>query len=299
MYLFRFLSVAILFFVLQACQTSQSSTSSKMLRFNYAKGRGYDYELIMNMDRKTKDGTQQTDMTAYYSMEVAGEENNIKTIKTRYERFKMSFEVNGMNLTIDTDNPITVSRGDTSAKNIFRNINKFFGAIRNQQFAMKVNQEGKIVEVTGLTQMANSMADSMGLQGPSREQMIQMFSQRFNEDAVKEQLERFLFIFPNKEVKVGDSWSRTNKVKGLLAADYTTVYKVTEIEGDMVTVEESTQINSSDQSVKMDGKVSGELVIDSRTGLVVKASQDIEAAATGKEGKTEIIARTKIKGVER
>lgn len=299
MLLFRFSLCTFLIFWLQACQTTQSSTSSKMLRFNYANGRGYDYELIMNMDSKTREGTKQTDMTAYYSMEVAGEENNIKTIKTRYERFKMSFEVNGMNLTIDTDKPITVSGGDTSAKNIFRNINKFFGAIRDQQFAMKVNQEGKIVEVTGLTQMANSMADSMGLQGPAREQMIQMFGQRFNEDAVKEQLERFLFIFPNKEVKVGDSWNRMNKVKGLLAADYTTVYKVTEIEGDMVTVEESTRISSSDQLVKMDGKISGELVIDSRTGLVVKASQDIEAVSTGKEGKTEIIARTKIKGVER
>jgi hypothetical protein len=295
-----FFSLLVLSFAwLTGCQSPKTSTSSKLLRFNYSKGRGYDYELIMNMDRKSEAGTQQSDMTAYYSMEVSGEEDNFKTIKTRYERFKMSFDINGMGIAIDTDQPFTASQGDTSMKNSISNINRFFGAIKNQQFVLKVNTEGKIVEITGLSQMATSIADTLGLQGPARQQMIQLFGQRFNEDAIKEQMERFLFIFPDKEVKVGDSWTKNNLVKGVMAANYTSVYKVTEIEGDMVTIEENSTIGSSDPQNKMEGKIIGELVIDSRTGLVVKANQDIKAKTSGKEGKIDIIAKTRIKGVER
>lgn len=161
---------------------------------------------------------------------------------------------------------------------------------------MKVNSEGSITEVTGFDQMAASIADSLGLQGASREQMLQAFSKRFNGDAVKEQMERFLFIFPDKEVKVGDSWTKSSSQKGLMDAKYNSVYKVTDIEGEMVTVEELTTINSANPQTELAGEIKGELVIDSRTGLVVNADQDIKANTKEKGNTVKITGKTKVKG---
>jgi len=282
--------------IIQSCQTTKTATTSKMLRFNFEKGKGYDYETIMNLDFVTGNETRQTDMTAYYSMFVAEDNGSVKTIKAKYERFKMSLDIAGLNIMIDSDNPVITGENKTDISEIMGMMNKFFGAIKKQEFTMKVNSEGSITEVTGFDQMAASIADSLGLQGASREQMLQAFSKRFNGDAVKEQMERFLFIFPDKEVKVGDSWTKSSSQKGLMDAKYNSVYKVTDIEGEMVTVEELTTINSANPQTELAGEIKGELVIDSRTGLVVNADQDIKANTKEKGNTVKITGKTKVKG---
>ena len=282
--------------ITQSCQSTKTATTTKMLRFNFEKGKGYDYETIMNLDFVTGNETRQTDMTAYYSMFVAEDNGSVKTIKAKYERFKMSLDIAGLNIMIDSDNPVITGENKTDISEIMGMMNKFFGAIKKQEFTMKVNSEGSITEVTGFDQMAASIADSLGLQGASREQMLQAFSKRFNGDAVKEQMERFLFIFPDKQVKVGDSWTKSSSQKGLMDAKYNSVYKVTDIEGEMVTVEELTTINSANPQTELAGEIKGELVIDSRTGLVVNADQDIKANTKEKGNTVKITGKTKVKG---
>ena len=282
--------------ITQSCQSTKTATTTKMLRFNFEKGKGYDYETIMNLDFVTGNETRQTDMTAYYSMFVAEDNGSVKTIKAKYERFKMSLDIAGLNIMIDSDNPVITGENKTDISEIMGMMNKFFGAIKKQEFTMKVNSEGSITEVTGFDQMAASIADSLGLQGASREQMLQAFSKRFNGDAVKEQMERFLFIFPDKEVKVGDSWTKSSSQKGLMDAKYNSVYKVTDIEGEMVTVEELTTINSANPQTELAGEIKGELVIDSRTGLVVNADQDRKANTKEKGNTVKITGKTKVKG---
>lgn len=38
---------------LESCQSTKSATSAKMLKFNFEKGKGYDYEMITNMDQRS------------------------------------------------------------------------------------------------------------------------------------------------------------------------------------------------------------------------------------------------------
>ncbi|MBP8244596.1 MAG: hypothetical protein KAX45_08660, partial [Chitinophagaceae bacterium] len=67
-----FSSVAVLgfltVFMLDACQSAKNSTASKMLKFDLEKGKGYDYEMIINMDQELMGQPLQMDMTTYYSM---------------------------------------------------------------------------------------------------------------------------------------------------------------------------------------------------------------------------------------
>ena len=292
------LSAIIILAGIQSCQSTKTATGAKMLKFNLEKGKGYDYEMIMNFDQNMEGQEMQMDMNTYYSMDVTADDGTNKIITTTYDRFKMKMKVGPMNLDVDTDNPLP-EKGDMNGKDPLKMLNNVFGAIKGKKFVMKVNAEGKVEEVSGIKEMAQSIVDSMGLDEKIKQQMTQQFSQQFNEQNIKEQFERFLYIFPNKEVKVGDSWQKTTTPGGAMGGKYISTYTVSEIEGDMVTVEEKSKIDGTSASMNMKGDITGTLIIDSKTGLVVNADQDmaLTMSTAGKEIKMK--GKSKIKGKSR
>ena len=283
---------------IQSCQSTKSATGSKMLKFNFEKGKGYDYEMIINMDQDIMGQAMQMDMTNYYSMDVVADDGTTKTITTTYDRFKMNMKVGPMDIDVDSDKSLPSMGGD-GKEDPMKMVNKLFSAIKGRKFSMKVNAEGKVEEVTGFKEMAQSIMDSIGVDETMKEQMQEQFSKQFNENSMKDQFERVLYIFPNKEVKVGDSWQKTTTPGGALGGKYTSTYTVSEIEGDMVTLEEKSKIDGVSAEMNMKGDITGTLVIDSRSGLVVSADQDMDLKinADGKEIKMK--GKTKIKGKAR
>ncbi|MGQ0738879.1 MAG: DUF6263 family protein [Bacteroidota bacterium] len=283
----------------EACQSSKASTASKMLKFNLENGKGYDYEMTVNMDQEIMGQPMKMDMTVYYSMDVSEDNGTVKTINASYERFKMNTAVGGMNIDIDTDKPIT---GDTSdmKTNPLLAVNKVFGAIKGQKFTMKVNAEGKITDVTGFENMGKNIAESLGLGEEEKAEMMKQFDGQFNADEIKQNLERFWYIFPNKEVKVGDTWDKMTEVRGKMPAKYKSSYKVTEIEGDMVTLEETSKIEAKEnEMIGLTGDVTGTIVVDSRSGLVVTADQDMDMKASAQGMSFDIKGKSRIKGKAR
>jgi hypothetical protein len=242
--------------------------------------------------------SMQMDMSNYYSMDVIADDAGTKTISTRYDRFKMKMNAMGMNLEVDTDKPLP-SMGDDE-KDPMKMMNKVLGAIKGRKFMMKINPEGRVIEISGLEEMATSIADSFNLGADTKKQVEEGFSKTFNEKSMRDQFERVLYIFPNKEIKVGDSWKKTTTPGGEVGGTYNSTYKVTDIEGDMVTLDEQSVIEGdTPKGITMKGKITGTIVVDSRTGLVVTADQEMNFTA-GKDGMTqEIKGKTKIKGKAR
>jgi Family of unknown function (DUF6263) len=286
--------------VIQSCQTTgKASSTSKMLKFNFEKGKGYDYEMITNMDQEIMGQKIQMDMAFYYSMDVTDDDGTTKTITTSIDRFKMKMAMGGMNIDIDTDEPMPSLGKTDNGKDPMKMLNSLFGAIKGQRFSMKVDAEGKVLDVSGFENMANTIVDSMSLDEEHGRQLKEKFNQQFNSDKMKGQFGRIFYIFPNKQVKVGDSWQKNSDVKGEMAGTYNSTYKVTDIEGDMVTLAEDTKVESSQEKMKLNGKVKGTIVVDSRSGLVVNADQDINMTMEAAGKSFEIKAKTKIKGKAR
>ncbi|MEO7922312.1 MAG: DUF6263 family protein [Chitinophagaceae bacterium] len=287
-------------FILPACQSSSKTASgSKMLKFNLENGKGYDYEMIINMDQEMGGQKVQMDMSNYYSMDVVADEGGTKTLSTTYDRFKMKMVMAGINIEVDSDKPLPSMGKTDTGEDPMKMMNAILGAIKGRKFTMKVNPEGKILEVTGFADMAKSIADSMNLDPEKREKIMADFNKQFNEKGIMDQFERVLYIFPNKEVKVGDSWQKTTSPGGAMGGKYVSTYTVTEIEGDMVTLEEKSKIDGVSDEMTMNGEITGTIVVDSKTGLVVNADQDMKITA-GKDGKSmEIKGKTKIKGKAR
>lgn len=260
--------------LLVACQSSKSSTASKMLRFNFENGKGYDYEMQMSMDQNIQGaGPMKMDMLFYYSLDVTGDDVKTKNVHARYDRFKLNMDVAGMSIDVDTDKPATEEKDGNEMNKALYMMDKLFGAIKGKEFNMKINGEGKVEEVTGFKEMIGSMLDSMGLEGADRDQAMQQFNQQFSEEKSKAQFERLLYIFPDKEVKVGDSWTRSTTASGM---SYDSKYTVKEIEGDMVTLDEETKVDADRGGKHITGNLTGTVIVDSRSGLIVKSDQDME-----------------------
>jgi len=282
--------------ILSGCQSTKSATSSKMLKFNYENGKGYDYEMISNIDQTVMGSTQKIDLTTYYSMNVIADNGSEKTIRTSFERFKMNMQVMGVNIDVDTDVPVQ-NESNNVEENPLTFVNRIFSAVKGQKFVMKIDEEGKVLKVEGFKEMAQSIADSMNLNEERKAQMIAAFNQQFNEKNTAEQFERILYIFPNKMVKVGDSWDKKTTTSGPMGGVYNSTYIVKDIEGDMVTLEESTRISAlDDDQRKMEGTQTGTMIVDSRSGLVVSANSDLNISSTTGNTKIEMKGKTKIKG---
>ncbi len=284
----------------QSCQSTKTATASKMLKFNFEKGKSYDYEMIMNMDQEVMGQKMKMDMTMYYTLDVKEAEGDTKIITSTYDRFKLAMDMGGMmSIDMDTDKPMIADEGTDPKKDPMKMVNRVFGAIKGKQFQLKVDAEGKVLEVTGMKELASSIIDSMGMDDDDpamKEKMREAFSKQFNDADVKSQFERILYIFPNKEVKVGDSWEKSTSMGGEMPAKYNSTYTVKEIEGDMVTLEENSRITSSNEQMEMNGKVKGTLVVDSRSGLVVSADQNMDITAKMQGTSVDIKAVTKVKG---
>ena len=284
--------------VLPACQSAKNSTTSKMLSFNFEKGKGYDYEMIVSMDQEQGEQSMKMDMSNYYSMDVTAEEGDVKTITTTYERFKMNMQVGIVSIEVDSDKPLP-SLGSLGKEGDLKKVNSVMGAIRGRKFQMKVNKEGRILELSGFENMASAIADSLGLEPGQKQEMMQEFTREFNNTKVRAQFERLLYVFPNKEVKVGDTWTKTFSQEGPFAGNYASTFTVKEIEGDMVTVSEDSKVTGNGEGMGLQGKSEGTMVIDSRTGLVVNADQDLNLSGTSGGNPVKIKTKSKIRGKAR
>lgn len=271
-----------------------------MLKFNFEKGKTYDYDMNMSMDQEIGGQSIKMDGNYYYSMNVTGEEGENKTVTTKIDRFSMKMDAGIFKVDIDTDKPTPSISEAFAEKDPSKLMNSIFGTIKGQTFTIKVNPEGKVLEVSGFDNMAKNIFDSIGLGEKEKADVLTQFNEQFNADKMRSQFERVLYIFPNKEVNVGESWQKITEMNaGEMKGKYKSTYKVTDIEGEMVTLSENSIIESEAGAMGTNGTVEGTLVVDSRTGLVVNADSNIKMTVSEQSQKVDMNIKVKIKGAAR
>ena len=186
-----------------------------------------------------------------------------KRIKSTYRRVVMAMDAGGTSVDIDTDKPVTDSVTDLPV-NPMNMMGNMFQAMIGKSFLMKVDAEGKVTEVSGLKEMADAMIASMNLNEEMKPMIQRLFSAQFNEENLKQTFSQSFNIFPNKAVKVGDTWDKTIVVPGMVATTMNSTYTVKSITADNVTL----GITSTIEVGNTKGTQTGTLIVDPRTGLV-------------------------------
>lgn len=259
--------------VIHSCKTS-GAASGNTLKFNLEKGKTYDYEIVWDMDQKISDQDTKISLGGIYSVEVDEEKDGVKKLTGMYKSFKLYMKMAGLEMDIDSEKPAEPTDQAELKQNPMGMMSRIFSAIKGKSFSMQVDEEGKVLSVSGFDQIINGMVDSTGADENAKLQIRASLRDQFNEQAVKDQFAQIFTIFPNKKVKVGDNWEKHLQTGGKVPAKFLTVYTVKQIEGDHVTLNAKSNISSTGGEMQITGDQTGTLLVDSKTGLVLNAEFD-------------------------
>ncbi|HEU4471153.1 MAG TPA: DUF6263 family protein, partial [Flavisolibacter sp.] len=246
-------------------QGCSNDSEAKVLKFNLEKGKGYRYTMNTKMNQEMGGQKMATEMKFDYRFEVVNDSADVKTVKATYDRLAMNMSLPNGDVNVDTDQPVADS---ITGENPAAMMQGMFGAMKGKSFTLKVDAEGNILSVEGITEMAEAMVSSMKVDESLKAGMRQMFVAQFNDESMKQNFAPAFNIYPNKPVKVGDSWDKKVTLQMGGSMSFNTTYTVKKIEGDNVTVGSKSSINI--QGVT--GDQTGEFVIDAKTGLMEDGS---------------------------
>lgn len=287
---------AITIIAIQSCKDGKVA-GGRVLKFDPEKGKQYEYEIGWELDQQMMEQNHQINITSGYLLDVIDEKDNIKTLRATYRSFKMYMNIMGMEIKVDTDQPSEpVEQADLKANPLGR-MDKIFAGIKGKEFIMKVDDEGKVLEVSGFDKIVNEMIDSIGMEEDAKLQVQASLQDQFNGQVIKDQFAQVFSIFPGKEIKTGDSWEKTIQTGGRMPADYTTKYTVKEMEGEHITLTAQTnikQVANSDMEIK--GVQNGHLLVQGTTGLILSAEFDQDIATKSQGIDITIRGKGKIKG---
>jgi hypothetical protein len=190
---------------------------------------------------------------------------------------------------------------------------KGFAALAGQTFTMKVTSLGKITEIQGLDAMIDGIMKKLDIpEGPSKATIEKSIRVQFGEDALRDNMESLLRIYPDKPVSVGDTWAtKISLSKGFpMVLDNTFMLK--DAAADVATVGLTSKLATNPDTAPIDmgnrkltynltGEQSGTIKVDRKSGWVKSAEMtqkvagDMTAdAGAGRINKTPMSIETKV-----
>lgn len=191
-------------------------------------------------------------LEADYTFIVSHKTDSTYSINFNFDRFKMITTSNlyGEVVNIDTNN-------DISKDNLQGQV--FLGMI-GAKLKMELLKTGKVKSVLGTEKMITKMVANAGISDKlTKDVMIESMKKEFGNETLARSFEQMTFIYSNKKVNIGDTW--TNNYKGKLNAINT--WKLNKIN------EKSVELNG-DSNVTMSSKnddISMTLVGNQKTNI--------------------------------
>lgn len=243
------------------------SNESVQLKFNMPKGKTYDFNMVYDMKQEVNAREMNNHMRFNYDMQVVDEKEKVKTIKTTYKRIDMVMAMGENKMDFSSE------KGTSASFDPMQIVSKMLSVIKGKSFTMKVDEKGDISEVDGFEEIGQTMVKEMNLPEASKAQMLEQFKSQFNDEAVKEMFATAFNIYPDKPVKVGDTWQRT--IKGRDGKSVVTSYTVQEIKNGKVKLFARSKSPIDQRST---------MFVNAKTGLVMDAS--IQQKMTGEKKMT-------------
>ena len=145
------------------CSNSGSPSEVSVLKFNLQKGKGYEFEIIMDLDQEVMHQKNKIGLTAAYSITVTDDDGKIKSLTAEYKDFKMKMNMMGQEINIDgAKKPVQLDNSEQQNDPSAMLANAFWGII-GKKFNLKVDGMGEIIEVTGFEELINAMITAMNM----------------------------------------------------------------------------------------------------------------------------------------
>ncbi|QCX53927.1 DUF6263 family protein [Elizabethkingia sp. JS20170427COW] len=270
--------------------TSQTSTEEKLpevkaaisdsagvytLHYQLEKGKTYPFVLVqkdvqtVSMEGKSQSQTNET--TDKVAFKVNDVQNGVYDLDVIFQSKKQSGTAMGKTISVDTN---AAEPKDESLK-IFWKVNK---AMMGNQVSMKMDDTGKIISITGfdpIYKKVETALQSAIKDANERKAIMQGFKQGFNEEALKLQFKTNLSLFPQKGLKIGESFSESINLTEDGKLKNTTTFTLAKVDNGVaeITIKGGIPKKSDKQSqngitatMSIEGVQTGTLKLDTKTG---------------------------------
>lgn len=220
--------------------------------------------------KATQDITQNLDGTKHelkniieadFTFIVSKKTDSTYIINFNFERFKMVTTSNLYGDVINIDTKNSVSKDDVQAQ--------VFSGMIGTKLKMELLKNGKIKSVSGTEKMIAKMIDKAGISDELTKQvMIESMKKEFGNKSLAQSFEQMTFIYPNKKVKIGDTW--VNNYKGDLNAK--NIWKLDNLNEKTLELSADSDITMSTKdenlSMTLTGKQQTKLTASKTSGII-------------------------------
>jgi len=286
--------LAVLVFVLTACiWTTESCAAEKIdLKLRLKPGQKYgvrvitDQKISQTMQEQEQKIDYLTDMGMGFEV-LAVDADGTASVKITYQtiRAKMSGTM-GMIEYDSTETDAAVGEDDTEKQMI----GQMFEGMVGLSFVMKVNTQGKVVEVKGFKEMMQQMAEKIGADDPAENEEIKEFLKNFlSEDKVKMMGSNMSLAFPSQPVGIGDSWTDKETMSVGFPIEIDNTYTLKESKNGVAIVDISSmmdlgengasiEIGPMKMNMEMTGSVQGTSEINEASGWMIRSKMKMQLA---------------------
>jgi len=164
-------------------------------------------------------------------------------------------------------------------------------------FYVKISKQGKVVAFSGVDRLIDSLLVQLKETYPIDQGVLRtQLMSSYGEESFKGNFEMVTAIYPDKPVRIGDSWQVSTKLVGQLSAQLNCTYTLAPSANNKVHITGNANISSiksdnesaSFQSNNLRGKMSSEFQVDERSGWISSAKilQEFEGDMFVKENAT-------------
>jgi hypothetical protein len=198
-----------------------------------------------------------------------------KDLKMTYGKTKMNMSMMGRNISMDSENPDTTDA-----------LSKPMHALKGSVITATVSNKGEVVKITGTEELNKKLTDASG----GNPQTAEMLKGVIGEKALKSAFEQSFKIYPDKPVKLGDSWITTTTIESTYILHSVNTYTLNKIDGNNAVLDVASKLstngaqkmetNGMEMNITLDGGQKGTMIVDIASGIAV--SSQLEQALKGK-----------------
>ncbi|MEM9051036.1 MAG: DUF6263 family protein [Bacteroidota bacterium] len=199
-------------------------------------------EIVLNLE-EGKTYVQKTQMESNITQDMVGTKMEMKTSSDSSINFKKtkengetdSYEASYGDMTVSSSQmgQTMTMTSDTSSLETVDDLSRVFAMLANKSFEVVMNNQGVVQEVNGLEEMT-AEAIKKAPPGPG---MAQIIESSIGIDGFTKNLEMSTDIYPDKKVKVGDSWTKEQFVSAGLPIISKATYTLKSIDNGVAKIE--------------------------------------------------------------
>jgi len=238
------------------------------LKLNLKKGQKYTQAMVMDLNMTESISGQEINVLSKMQFEFKQQVKSITAkgdfvMESEYSRVAMTMDAMGQKMAYDSNDKDTVGgNGDFM---------KAFGNIIGKKFQVTLTPKGKVVEIKGLKEIIDAMGS--GKDDPTTQKLLES---TLDEKKLTSSFESSYHIFPDKPVKVGESWTQKSNVESMFPMDISTGYTLKDVSngvakisasGDFSMKKDDFESNGMKMKINFTGTYTGTYDLDLTTGI--------------------------------